>query len=135
MSKVVAEAQNDESVESIENMLLKHATECDDVKKETVRSLVVFDKNDYKTKAAIGREALVQQKALSKALQIGSDTITRVATERDTYKDMLGEAANCSAVNDAIENKILKQTRNTKNRILIQELNKTIEQSKAICKK
>ncbi len=106
-----------------------------DVQKEAMRALTLYKKADYVTKAAIGEQIVIEKKLLESAVDTAVETISRVSTERDHYKDMLGDAANQDVVQQVLANKLAKQTKNEKNRQALSEIRRTIEQSKAICKK
>jgi len=61
------------------------------------------------------------------------ETVNRVSTERDHYKQILGETANDQLVQEALANKLAKQSRNDKNKTALSEIRKTIELGRAIC--
>ena len=106
-----------------------------DVQKEAMRALTLFNKSDLKTKAAIGETIIVEKKLLERAVDTAVETIAVVSTERDHYKETVGDQANQQVVQEVLANKLTKQSKNDKNKIALRELKRTIERSKAICNK
>jgi hypothetical protein len=99
-----------------------------EVRSESARALAIFNNSNMLTKEQIGRTTLVQNKALVKAAEIAIETISRVSTERDPYKDMLGDTANDASVQSAISRKVRENRPEVKRSRAISELKRTIEQ-------
>ena len=113
--------------------LIEVVKEDADVQKESMRALTLYKKADYKTKEAIGEQIIVERSVLMNTIETAVDTISRVATERDHYKEILGEVANQDVVQDALANKLVRQNKNARNKIAMQEIRQTIELGKALC--
>jgi FtsZ-binding cell division protein ZapB len=121
---------SEDDVQAIVDMALQDK----DVKEESARALAIFNNSDFQTIKQTGQYTLVRTKALEKGLETAVDTITKVSIERDHYKEMIGAEANQQSVQDMIANKYAKKTRNDRNRLALTEIQKMLEQNKAVCK-
>ena len=120
------------SEESLE--LLDIVKQDENVRQEAFRALKLYQEADYKTKSAIGEHLVIEKKLLESAIDSAVDTITRVSTERDYYKDIVGDTVNNDVVQGVLENKMARMDKKEKNRIALTEIKKTLNQNKAICK-
>ena len=102
-------------------------------KEESKRALQIFNQGDLSTKEQIGKKALFQNKAYAKAVEILGDTVYNVASERDVYKEMVGNVDQ-NLVDSALATKKASKTNTDKNKLIMQEKTKPVSGSKTICK-
>ena len=105
-----------------------------ETKSEIAKTISLYDSGDFTTRVKSGRIALIENKAMCKALEIAGDTIYNVITERDTYKEIIG-SGNEKLVSDILEKKKKTETDSSKNQKILAELKKTVEISKGVYKK
>ena len=127
------QGQEEEEVD-LKEVLLRASQTSSDVKEEQKRALAIYNRSDLSTQAAMAKQLILREKTLQKAVEVGVDTIARVSTERDYYKEMIGEGVNNANVQEALEYKISRQNKNAKNRIAMSEIYKTLETNNPMLK-
>ena len=92
-----------------------------------------FDKELVRTQADMGKTYLIKAATLEQAALVAKNTIIRVATERDGYKEQLETLGGIDVKwHERYMNKNSNKTRPEEKKILMKELRTTIDLSKAL---
>lgn len=103
----------------------------ENVKKEICSAVQEYNKLDLSTKEAIGRNLLISNKVFTQTMEVMGDTIYDISVENDALRDQIGKV-NEEKVKDFSYQRKAMDTKDDKNKIILNKLSKTLQKSKAI---
>ena len=104
----------------------------DSVKQEINQSIIEYKKADLSTQSAIGLNLLIDNKVFNETIEIMGDTIYDKTIENYALRDQIGQVDE-SKVKQFTSKRKNTDTRNDRNKLILEQLSKTLSKNKAIC--